>query len=1627
MDELSTALALEDTPVIDIGDGNTIPEATNQGELDSKTHLYTMAFQSLAQEGQQPAAEHIRNQLAVGNESQLRIDLNDMARQRDYKNLEDYVQQYSYSPDYDRETARALLKTMNDLYNSPVDYERVIADDDLHVEKMAAEGINQLSYEDPVLDVIMKTKTTDAKQAYLDEVAFANFADRKLVELADDTFSWGGTPGDALAMLIPGYYWGVSQGRFSSMENFLDEGYFNEEKGDGWANLLTGSNFKAANEWFYSLPIEERAAKWNEFLAMAKDNGLIPSTDTPLGRVGENKLATLMSAQYLLAGIGPGERLMEDAGTVLDFLPYGVLLSRGARGLKVLTHLVGNREHVLSILQGRARSLDAAEVLRKKSQFDTLAELTPQGIEPLDELLPNMSSKAAYDTALRREAMNVYFDQNKGDRLTDEAKLLATENVKDDILNEMSLQPPEYSLFTQMEASSFPRTKEELLGKTSLAPQAYRAYRDTAVMQRENYLRKSMAAGQAVVDYDPATNLYKYRMWFGDPSEPTNAFISKAAAIEHAENTFGFKDYQVVPDGSGWFISVDRALDEQLNGPVDELGNVFKANKFKIGENGLVEGQRSDNMFTNWVAGAKFTLNKETNILREMSEDTKRLFAQTIEESSRPLNSLRGRSRQRMSSWLVELYTRDANDWPSLDQMKAFYEQRGWKYTDKAESAYLAYRDVNDFLYLVENNRTISELSAGGWKHVNYANKKIIGKPHKLEAVRGSVYDPVNDKRYPAGTFNPDTFLGTVKGMPEDFTLIQVPNSNIKAFLPEAVKKGVIAPRAQYVVIHKSEVGIENIKGMLHEYRAGGRIQYEGNFALKQNIVERTLGDNGLVKAADYIGTRTHHVVGTKTEAERFAAKYNKVIDAWLEREAGTVSDHDFKRILQENLPLSYKEWTKAVKEGDIELTRMQVVENYGNTAPEPGDVGSQIRTMFGGDPNSASVSFLLDDNSSFYTRKRGGKRLRDPRDMRKFADFIDPIVSLSQVVNNVESKAGWDNYRRALMAKWVSTFDNLIDYSKLEGPKDIYRAFNEGVLKTGIDPRLAGQAERLRQSYKQLTMPRISATSKGYQASMNRIAALVDHKGWEGSAAFMYKLAKKDPVAFLKATNYVRRLGLWNPDQIVVQSQTMNIAMSIHPVYGSKALAPLMASHIIRHADNDAGIIKTIAKNQKSMTEQQFIDFYKRFRASGKMQLGSALAELDPAASLSKGFGSKFFKSNTSLVMAVEKNNSMYAWVVSYLKWLDENPAGIWNNKAAGEVSTYANTLAGNMTDTARARWQEGTLGTITQFQSYSARILELTGDTELSLIQRSRMVGYQWLLYGRDSWIPARVGTILENNMRQPEEGELYQPKTLFEMMLWDGAIDTMMKQIGADTDFGSRAGALAHGIWLTEMIAGAANLMTDQELAERGIVENLTGPSKDYVDAASALIKKVIYRGATELGKPRYYTEDMARELLELTSMSSKTAKIVRAIESGKYITGSGAEYGDISVPEIFALAAGFPLEAATKTYEQSQYNEWKKSYIDAAGKEYNDMFKKWVLALNEDNLDDMKYYEHQMHLITDGLPILLKGQIEKKGRRMDYRDRAWLESMEALKTDGISANPTANDLLNIHLIKKYGDDK
>tara|TARA_R110000803_G_scaffold164889_1_gene228517 strand:- start:1696 stop:6339 length:4644 start_codon:yes stop_codon:yes gene_type:complete len=758
---------------------------------------------------------------------------------------------------------------------------------------------------------------------------------------------------------------------------------------------------------------------------------------------------------------------------------------------------------------------------------------------------------------------------------------------------------------------------------------------------------------------------------------------------------------------------------------------------------------------------------------------------------------------------------RNKEKWFSINELT-----NRFSLNDKQIAAYTSLRRMDDINHVILNSSEYNRKGRQGFKTIELTNKTAIEKG----------LDTLFDAKPIQTIVNPQnkSIYDVSKGeYVKDLTQVGLEDLKKRGYILtelEGARETDVLEPIQYLIGQTSDLRIKPLKYNQVEYKAGGRVEYQDEWFVKQGRIRRRDGNPVPI----LLKSRTLGI-GNEAEAAGYVVKMNRGREVALAnigqdgKMATSVQSDKQIHEATEGLFHTIRAFVDYVGRKDLTTPFEAVKDSQELTA---------VRQAIGEGAN-AHPSDLAEVNSvQRLISRNGNQKSKRGERLRAFngnpAPVVNPIESATKSLDRALSLMSLETWKARQAEKFYKTFASVLEGNKsstahMKNPEWIKNPSKE------LAPLLA-RGERMHEHFKVILN---TPTSGDRFIKNNLVDPMVDIFNWASNKVgkplktnTIDNLKSMNPVGFVRSLSYHSNLGLFNLKQPAIQAQATLLMMAANPKNGAKAawLGGPMRLMLASENSKTLGNIAKAAGKVVGISGKEVEELYEILQKTGTWRMTSGgLAEQELKGLSSASLFQKALDVGTIPFLETERYNKVSATMSAALDWKEANPAGKITEAVIDEIRTRSEFYTANMNRVDRATWQTGLAAMPTQFWGYQARALEMMlpqiagGSKNFTGWQKVRMTVAQLGLYGVGGATSPKFGLRFRDTF-----AEMYQerfkeelPKPVGDALEFGMVESVLANAFGVDVAFSHRAGlGLTEGGW-GEVITKLASFDTDEIL--------------------------------------------------------------------------------------------------------------------------------------------------------------------------------------------------------------------
>lgn len=976
------------------------------------------------------------------------------------------------------------------------------------------------------------------------------------------------------------------------------------------------------------------------------------------------------------------------------------------------------------------------------------------------------------------------------------------------------------------------------------------------------------------------------------------------------------------------------------------------------------------------VASPEITSSQKLNLMLKRGVDKiGYVEAEVMKQHNNIIKKVSKEDMQGVTQVIQKLNTENPlnGEWYDLASFRdVFFQQTGRKASKEVEEAYVSSWKVADTARILEADKTLKRFSSshvgqfvGSFDGSNYyrMNRLPAGAlPRTDKYPQKFVYDFNTGKLIDRNVF----LKNAKKGDKSLFQIVDVEKAPIVNGSPVLYATGSLKgsrPLIHSDVLPKIAGGFRdtsNIKGFLVSPRT--MMDHSGN-AL--NLIPKFV----------FAGR-------TEKELTDAAKELNTLLKSYREVNAGTITKNKFDEIVKSNNGFNpniedFDSFETFLSKADIGDGDVQVVAKE-LQLPETG---------IGFFENYRIGKFQTFEDA--YSKGEINNKIIYGYGADKFK-HIDPVVSIERdFAKGVNYMAEREYSYNALEGFMKAARENKL----ITNERDIA---NKSLIEQLKEVKFVNSpmAEKL-QTERRVIMNRLHETNVFAQKWDRRMTAVGEYIFDKTGKDVIDKMHYRPDVA-LRSFAFDLKLGLFNPDQFLVQASSAIGIMAIDPINGLKAAASYLPMRIAM-TNTSPEVLKALYKRSKAfigMSEKDFMEWADYMKRSGRFEVNQNISEINSTYDITRGVvknvreGGRFFFKEGDRVARLMASNVAHRQFRKLYPTVDvSTDAGF--RMMDDFITSKADAMTMNMTRSSAAAWQKGWMSIPTQWLGYQAKLMEnIFFSRELTGLERARLAAAQVLFFGA-AGVPA--GSYVVNAFTdQTTEGIDKDAYTFLRYGLLDYTLSNL---IGEDTAISGRLGA------------GGSLDQLAEDILEKSFVEILGGPSvslaTDFAGQTFGILKGLYSR---DISITQY---DMNKVLRNISTWN-KGVQALYLMQTGEFINKQNIPLAEGMSPwNAVWNTLGIPFQEVSMYYDLKNKLQTEKDmefYITDKVKELRK-----IMVNNVDN-GDMEAARNVENEINSLLAPLTPDQIVRVTKyslesRLSTAD-SLLRQMRRYSQDGLS---------------------
>jgi hypothetical protein len=439
------------------------------------------------------------------------------------------------------------------------------------------------------------------------------------------------------------------------------------------------------------------------------------------------------------------------------------------------------------------------------------------------------------------------------------------------------------------------------------------------------------------------------------------------------------------------------------------------------------------------------------------------------------------------------------------------------------------------------------------------------------------------------------------------------------------------------------------------------------------------------------------------------------------------------------------------------------------------------------------------------------------------------------------------------------------------------------------------------------------------------------------------------DPIQFMRQFAFHTKLGMFNPMQLFLQTQTMFHTYAITGNIGrvGSALSGLTLSQAARMTTRK-GVLQALDKKAQKLGWKpgEWLESHNTLKKLRLDLVEGEVGQIDMHSNpvmFQSGF-SKFLDKGTVFFKEAERAVRINAWHVAFKEFRDKFPKRALDNEAVNEILRRQELLAANMTRSGNANWQRGLTGPMTQFMGYQARIAEQLLGKQLTTAEKLRVGIVYAGMYG----VPVSLGAATFMQIPGASQDDIRKYALENGIDVNSGIADVAMNGIPAALVSWMTSDANGQGGYQFNLgqRVGPGGLTTLKDLVngDKTIFETVFGASymigKDFLKTVFPEDGDIIGAMADAPGKT---ISDYANVFSTVSSVNN-TNKLLWALFTQRNMTRNGVDLGEIDkTSAIIRYLTGLEEQRFMDNYLKLEVMADLTEYNKQIGKEYRSQYK------------------------------------------------------------------------------------
>lgn len=365
----------------------------------------------------------------------------------------------------------------------------------------------------------------------------------------------------------------------------------------------------------------------------------------------------------------------------------------------------------------------------------------------------------------------------------------------------------------------------------------------------------------------------------------------------------------------------------------------------------------------------------------------------------------------------------------------------------------------------------------------------------------------------------------------------------------------------------------------------------------------------------------------------------------------------------------------------------------------------------------------------------------------------IDPLTTINRGMSRAINNMFLEDYKTASIEHWIQEAKDHLTVSDANLASSpaywFYNAVNDGIWKDGVQAEIKNNLMTANMQIKQFLGVTDAATNWFHRAAGLLADSIYGNKYLPTSIANMPASVLnwnvvRDPAQVIRSLTYHAKVGMFNPAQLFVQSNTYSSIWGIAgPKYaapGTKAAMFHLWSRVSKdpefldHMDQLISNVPSIPGSSRWL-RGQWKEAHDLFINSGMDKVGGEHIFQDNTFMYDfiGSKGASFLDMSKFFFTEAERNVRAGAFYTAYREFRDGlGHTGRLTAAQQMEVIQRADLLAGNMTRASASSINKGIFSPMFQFSSYYLRTAEMMVGKRLNSNEKMRLYGTYATMYG-------------------------------------------------------------------------------------------------------------------------------------------------------------------------------------------------------------------------------------------------------------------------------------------------------